>query len=174
MWNFNEHDCHVIIIKTLKQHRPSTLAAWTRVATSCQLSVMIKINTCGCSANSRPERGCKQLFCRRLSLPLSVCWAEWWRWVSVFFFFSRQCCLIHQALLVLINVVLICILNACSHLRIGMIRETRLLFWDQKGRINSLCAIDGCEVFTTLIFRLHFNVLCSWSLWQNACRNATR
>lgn len=44
------------------------------------------------------------------------------------FFFSRQICLIHQALLVLINVVLICILNASSHLRIGMIRETRLLF----------------------------------------------
>lgn len=85
---------------------------------------MIKISTCGCSANTRPERGCKQLFCRRLSLPPSACWAEWWRrWVSVFF--SRQICLIHQALLVLINVVLICILNASSHLRIGMIRETR-------------------------------------------------
>lgn len=49
----------------------------------------------------------------------------------LFFFFVvffHQCCLIHQALLVLINVVLICILNACSHLRIGMIRETHLLF----------------------------------------------
>ncbi len=44
-----------------------------------------------------------------------------------YLFFPRQSCLIHQALLVLINVVFICIHVRCSHLRTGMISETRLL-----------------------------------------------